>query len=182
MYVCVHVGMYTHASAGRAGQRHEIPWSWSYRSLWATQWGCQELDSGPLQEQCVHLTAGPSLQRSYPHFVFFWGRVSCNPAGLKFIAILLSQPPKYWDSTCELPYPACFSNTLDLDPDLEKSPLISAQWWVIEGEISDGLLLNLLGHLSFVFQIKGNDSHVKQVPWRDWAEASSPLSSKLECV
>lgn len=113
---------------------------------------------------------------------FFWGRVSCNPAGLKFIAILLSQPPKYWDSTCELPYPACSSNTLDLDPDLEKSPLISAQWWVIEGEISDGLLLNLLGHLSFVFQIKGNDSHVKQVPWRDWAEASSPLSSKLKCV
>lgn len=33
-YVCVSVGGYAHVSAGARGvQRHQIPWSWSYKWL-----------------------------------------------------------------------------------------------------------------------------------------------------
>lgn len=38
----------------------QIPWSWSYKLLWANMW-VLEMNSGPLQKQQVFLTTEPSL-------------------------------------------------------------------------------------------------------------------------
>jgi hypothetical protein len=40
---------------------HPMPWSWSYRWLWATWRGCGELNPDPLQEQWVFLSSEPCL-------------------------------------------------------------------------------------------------------------------------
>ena len=90
-----------------------------------------------------------------PPFFFFWGMVSvCIPTRLRFMTIFFSQPAKYWDCKYVLRCTACHSNRLYLEADLEKS-FISAQWRAIERDISDGFLLNLLGHLIFVISDKG---------------------------
>lgn len=41
--------------------KSQIPWSYSYRKLWTTQHRCWELHLGPLEEQCLLLTAELSL-------------------------------------------------------------------------------------------------------------------------
>lgn len=48
-------------------QRSQIPWSWSYRRLWADCCGYWELNLGPLQEQHVYSVAESSLQ---PNLLF----------------------------------------------------------------------------------------------------------------
>lgn len=150
MYVCMWVCTYS-AGACR-GQRYEVLWSWSYRCFWATQWGCWVPDSSPLKNSICALNC--QVISPVPTSPPFWGRVSvCIPTRLRFMAIF-SQSAKYWDCKYVLPYTACCSNRLYLDTDLEKS-FISAQWRVIEGDISDGFLLNLLGHLTFVISDKG---------------------------
>lgn len=155
MCACGYVHSY-HTVPVLTGQRYEILWSWTYRCLWATQWGCWVPDASPLQEQYVLLTAKSSLQCPHLHPPF-WGRVSvCIPTRLRFMAIFFSQPTKYWDCKYVLhTQPAVQTGYIYLDADLEKS-FISAQWCVIEGDISDGFLLNLLGHLTFVISDKGN--------------------------
>lgn len=95
------------------GQRRGPPWSWSYRWLWATWHECWELNSGLLEEQCVLLTAEPSLEfpTPPPDRAFL-----CSP-GLLLVSTcyephpwlkfetLLSQLSRCWDYRCGLRYP-----------------------------------------------------------------------------
>lgn len=55
----VHVRVYTQLGVGAIGGQKValIPYSWSYRQLEATRYGCQEQDLGSLQEQHVIFTA-----------------------------------------------------------------------------------------------------------------------------
>lgn len=41
-------------------RQHQTPYSWDYRHLWATQHGCWEPKSGPLQEQYEIFITEPS--------------------------------------------------------------------------------------------------------------------------
>lgn len=41
-----------------ARRRFEIPWTWSFRQLWATQCGASELNPGCLQKQCLAFSSG----------------------------------------------------------------------------------------------------------------------------
>lgn len=60
--VCVCVWCLYMSTGILGGQRCQIPWSWRYKQLWTSWHGCWELNSGPLQEQCMFLIAEPSLQ------------------------------------------------------------------------------------------------------------------------
>ena len=68
------VCLYAHVSASaQGGQRHRVPRSWSYRSLWAIWCGCwnaRHSHSVHLKEQEVFLTAVSSLQSTPTHFLF----------------------------------------------------------------------------------------------------------------
>lgn len=67
------VGVYVLVETRRG---HQIPWSWSYKRLWAAWAGCWELDLGPLEEQPV--TAEPPLQlQGVAVCVLYSGKVSC---------------------------------------------------------------------------------------------------------
>lgn len=61
VYVCG----YVYASVVTWGDQKRVldPWSWSYRQLWATPYGCWTLNSGPLEEQ-YELLAAESLFQS----------------------------------------------------------------------------------------------------------------------
>ena len=61
--VCVRVHVYVHMNDGPCrGQRCRMPWSESFRQLWAFICRYWELNSGPLQEQYTLLTTKTSLQ------------------------------------------------------------------------------------------------------------------------
>lgn len=63
LYVCVcvdvHVCIWVPSEARR---QHQITWNWSYRRLWTTLGGFQELTPAPLWECYVFLTTQSSLQ------------------------------------------------------------------------------------------------------------------------
>lgn len=65
--LCLHVSIFMSAlSASGARTGHEMPQSWSYRQLWATQGWCWELNLGPLIEQQAFLMLS---QRCTPLFL-----------------------------------------------------------------------------------------------------------------
>lgn len=61
-YVWVCVGMYMWVQVSM--EVRGVPWSWSYRWLWATQCSCWNPNSGPSQEKHVLLITVPYLQPS----------------------------------------------------------------------------------------------------------------------
>lgn len=48
-----------------------MPWSWSYRWLWTTLHGYMKLNSSPLQEQCISLTAKASSNPKTKNFLHY---------------------------------------------------------------------------------------------------------------
>lgn len=46
----------------------KIPWSWSYRWLYAAWYECWEPKFGPLEEQCDFITTEPLLQLNTSEF------------------------------------------------------------------------------------------------------------------
>ena len=58
MCVCLFACGHVHMTAGAlGGQRHQIPWSWSYRWLGASCQRCWELNLSPLEEQQALFTS-----------------------------------------------------------------------------------------------------------------------------
>lgn len=68
MSLCVYIVC---ADAHRGQRGCWIPWTLSYKSLWATLYWCGELNSGLLEEQQAVLIAEPSLQALTQYF-YLW--------------------------------------------------------------------------------------------------------------
>lgn len=106
--ICICVYMYVRAGAQRGQKRALDHWRWSSRRLWAAQHDCWDMNMGSLHEQCVILTAEPSLQPPTP-LTFFSNFLTNTPEVLQrhpgeeglggskalscFSAQLLSLPP-----------------------------------------------------------------------------------------
>lgn len=79
-----HLGMYMWVPR-EARRRHQIPWSWSYRKLWATIYRFWKPNLGPLQKWQVPLASKPSLspqELSKNWFYNSWWREFCSTAQL----------------------------------------------------------------------------------------------------
>lgn len=57
MCLCWHV--HINAVPEETRRESQIPWSQSYRQLWASWHGCWQSKLDPLKEQCMLLTTGP---------------------------------------------------------------------------------------------------------------------------
>lgn len=80
LYTCM---LHSHNTC-RCQRRHQPPWNWSSRWLWATPCRSWEVNPGPLEEHPVLLTSKPSLQPLALFFFFnnliLWkNKINCLP-------------------------------------------------------------------------------------------------------
>lgn len=74
LYMCV----YVHMSAGTSrGHRSHILWSWNYKQLWVTWYGCWDLTLGLLEEQYMLLTTEPSSLAFFTATHHFSSGIQC---------------------------------------------------------------------------------------------------------
>lgn len=89
IFMYVFVCGYVHMNAGiQGGQRHPIPWSWSYRGLGAAKHGCWELGNGSSGggARALNYRATPSAPRV--------GSLSVSEATQLLIKIFLEKKSK----------------------------------------------------------------------------------------
>lgn len=65
MCMCAYVYVRINAVPAETKRGLWIPWSWSYKRLWAAEHGCWEPNSGALWEQFTISATKPSLHSGY---------------------------------------------------------------------------------------------------------------------